>query len=66
MRIENYPQFAKFKSALDGVPETSAHAANKDFFRELPDKFIRIFERTLKEAVLDKWRDEKGVDMLGG
>ncbi len=60
-------EFEPFVKALAGVPEHTNHAANRDFFLELPDKFFKIYERSLSDHILKRWRNDKLLPyMIGG
>ena len=51
------PEFKEYRTALKGVPLKSKSCADKEkFFNDLPDKFIKEFERGLEEHVLRRWR----------
>ena len=53
--------FAKYREALEGVPEKSDHVADRAFFDKIPKKFFAIYENTLNEHVLTKWRSNELV-----
>ena len=60
-------QFAGFVKALHGVPEKTKHGASRDFFLDFPDKFIGLYEKSLSDHILMRWRNNKLLlYMVGG
>ena len=54
--------FEKYVEALKGIPQTSANEDNKAdqaFFEDMSKKFLSIYENTLNDHLLKRWRSEK-------
>ena len=58
---KNKPEFAKYLEALKGIPESSKACANKEFFEQLPIKFMEDYERNLDKYILNRWRSNNST-----
>jgi len=62
------PQFADFRMAVEGVPiATKGNAANRQYFENLPETFIGIFEKNLQKHIYNRWLGNDLISyMIGG
>ena len=64
---KNKPEFAKYLEALKGIPKSSKSCANKEFFEQLPIKFMENHEHNIDKHILNQWRSDKLLPyMIGG
>jgi hypothetical protein len=62
-------EFKPYIEALEGIPEKSSNnnEADREFFVNMSNKFISMYELSLNDHLLERWRSEKLVwYALGG
>ena len=53
------PEFADYRVALEGIPETSNLCADQEFSKRLLDMFIEEFGMNMQTRVLGRWCNDK-------